>query len=298
MHKHCVLYLFFIALPALIFFSCGVPQKSVTSTKQDLTVIDNQLADRKKDLKQMESQIKSKQELNEIDDTASSRIQKFINKTTIEIDTLIGGNEVLIGETIVKKDDWERLKEALTLSQNSLKSIATKVSFINDLLTQNTVVKLDQDVLFKPGQYTVTDDISKSIGSYFEPAAKEIDLFVKKYPDFPLSMVITAKGYADGTSIAEGSKLYNDLRERLRLSGMTPDQKELNKELSRARAEAVINLFKTFTTGRSSGGNNIRNILYLYEGKGDALPYKSITDYKLNDPRRRVVLLFWSVFPD
>ena len=298
MLRDCSLYILSVFIIIQVLFSCSPQKKAVTSVKQELTVIDSQLVDRKKDLGQLELQKQNKQELNEIDDTAGARIQKFIDNTKFEIDTLIGGNEILIGETIVKKDDWERMKEALTLSQKSLQSITTKVSFINDLLTQNTVVKLDQDIIFKPGQYTVTGDIAKSIGSFFEPAAKEIDLFVKKYPDFPLSMVITAKGYADGTAIAEGSKLYNDLKERLRLTGMTPDQKELNKELSRARAEEVINLFKTFTTGRSSGGTNIRNILYLYEGKGDAFPYKNISDYKANDPRRRVVLLFWSVFPE
>lgn len=298
MRRLCVPYLFCLLLFVPLFFSCGPQKKAVTATKKELTVVDEQLTDRKKTLDDLEIQRKNKQEENEIDDTTSSRIEKFINSTRIQIDTMIGNNEVLIGETIVSKTDWEKLKQALTLSQDNLKFITTKVSFINDLLARNTVVKLDQDVLFGPGQYTVTEKVANSIGSFFEPAAKEIDLFVKKYPDFPLSMVITAKGYSDATAIATGSRLYNDLKERLRLTGTEPDQKELNKELSRARAEAVINLFKKFTTGRSSEGGNIRNIIYLYEGKGDAVPDKNISDYKNNDPRRRIVLLFWSVFPE
>jgi hypothetical protein len=48
------------------------------------------------------------------------------------------------------------------------------------------------------------------LGILFEPAAKEIDLFIRKYPDFPLTLVITAIGYADGTAVAEGSALYKD----------------------------------------------------------------------------------------
>ena len=32
--------------------------------------------------------------------------------------------------------------------------------------------------------------------------------------------------------------------------------------------------------------------------KGDALPNPDVKDYKVDDPRRRVVLLFWSIFPD
>ena len=263
-----------------------------------MAAVDKRLIDQENKLDSLEEKRKTKQELNQIDDTAGYRIQQFIGNTQKEIIKLIDQNTVLIGESVVNKDDWEKLKKAISLSQESLKRITYKVSFLNDLISRNTVVKLDQDVLFEPGQYTATEKVARTIGSFFEPASKEIDYFVKKYPEFPLSIVITAKGYADGTSIAEGGKLYNELKERLRLTGKIPDQKELNKELSRARAEEVTNLFKKFTTGRSSDGGNIRNILYLYEGKGDAYPDKNISDYKTNDSRRRVVLLFWSVFPE
>ena len=291
-------YLIIAATIAFALYSCAPQKKAVTSVKNEIKTIDNQLTDQGKTLDDLEIKRKNKQELNEIDDTAGLRIQKFIGNTKLEIVNLVDQNTVLIGEAVVKKEDWDKLKDALALSQESLKKIIYRVIFINDFINRNTVVKLDQDVLFEPGQYTATSKVASSIGSFFEPAAKEIDYFVKKYPEFPLSLVITAKGYADGTSIAEGSKLYNDLKERLRLTGKDPDQKELNKELSRARAEEIINLFKKFTTGRSSDGGNIKNILYLYEGKGDAFPYKNISDYKTNDPRRRVVFLFWSVFPE
>ena len=298
MRMHYEPYYLLVVLAALVIFSCTPQKKTVTSTKNEMAAIDKQLNDHGNILDSLELKRKNKQEQNQIDDTAGLRIQHFIGNTKTEIIKLVDKNTVLIGESVVNKDDWEKLRKAISLSQESLEKITNKVSFINDLISRNTVVKLDQDVLFEPGQYTATEKVALTIGSFFEPASKEIDYFVKKYPEFPLSIVITAKGYADGTSIAEGGKLYNDLKERLRLTGIPPDQKELNKELSRARAEEVISLFKKFTTGRSSGGGNIRNILYLFEGKGDVLPDKSIADYKANDPRRRVVLLFWSVFPD
>jgi hypothetical protein len=60
----------------------------------------------------------------------------------------------------------------------------------------------------------------------------------------------------------------------------------------------VYLLFKKFTDGESGNGLGKKNILFFYEGKGEALPNPKITDYKTDDPRRRVVLLFWSVFPD
>jgi outer membrane protein OmpA-like peptidoglycan-associated protein len=133
----------------------------------------------------------------------------------------------------------EQLKKALVLSGVTSKMINDKVNFINDLINRNMVVKLDQDVLFQPGKYTVEAKVGDAIGKFFEPAAKEIDLFTQKYPDFPLSLVITAKGYADGTSIMEGTHFTKSLSDGLKLSGKTPDNKDLNKELSSRRAEAL-----------------------------------------------------------
>ncbi len=281
----------------LLFFSC-VQQKKITSAKKELTSVNNQLQEYGALLKGLDSERKTKLEQNEIDDAAGSRFQKFIDTTSSELNNLISTNTVLIGETIVKKADWERLNKNLFLSQQTSGKINQKVMMLTDLINRNTVIKLDQDLLFEPGQYTVTQAVAEAIGKFFEPAAKEIDLFVKKYPDFPLSIVITAKGYADGTSIAEGSSLYKSLLARLTLSANTPDNKELNKELSRARAEEVIILFKKFSTGPSITGDYLKNVVYFSEGKGDALPNPKVPDYKTNDPRRRVVLLYWSVFPD
>lgn len=219
--------------------------------------------------------------------------------TNTEIDKLVAQNSILIGDVEVDKNDWNRLKKALTLSQKTSKLISDKVNLLNDLINRNTVVKLDQDVFFEPGKYTVSPAVVAAIGNFFEPAAKEIEVFIKKYPDFPLSLVITAKGYADATNISEGSSLYKDLKEDLKLSGkdnLTND--DLNKALSNKRAKSVIDLFKTFEKRLASNGNNISNLLFLHEGKGEALPNPKITDYKIDDPRRRVVLLFWGVFPE
>ena len=106
------------------------------------------------------------------------------------------------------------------------------------------------------------------------------------------------KGYADGTTINPGSSLYNNLKTRLKLSETEPDSRELNKELSRARAEEVTNLFKKYADTRSDNGIYRRTVFYIYEGKGEQFPDPKITDYTVNDARRRIVLLFWSIFPE
>lgn len=278
-------------------YSC-VPQKQVSSSQKELSSINTQLTGNSNTLKELDAKRRGKETANEIDDTTNARISKFIQRTQLEIDTLVKENSILIGETVVDKNDWNRLKTVLSATRSSSRKINDKIMFLSDLINRNMVVKLDQDVLFEPGKYSVEPGVVESIGKFFEPAAKEIDLFTRKYPDFPLSLVITAKGYADGTTIGEGSTLYRDLKERLSMSVKEPGPKDLNRELSKARAEEVKKLFQKFANARKD--NEIFNdkVLYLHQGMGEALPDPKVTDYKLSDPRRRVVLLYWSVFPD
>ena len=290
-------YLLLTLVVIITLFSC-VPQKGVTNAKKELATINNQLQQHSTTLKDLEKQRKKKEQQNEIDDTANTRIKKFIDKTNKEIDTLINRNTIIIGETVVEKADWDRLRKTLSFSRKTSKNIGDRILLLSDLISRNMVVRIDQDVVFEPGKYNITPEVAAAIGRLFEPASKEIDLFVKKYPNFPLSLVITAKGYSDATSIAEGSSLYKELKDRLKLQTENPTSKELNKELSVARAEAVINLFKSYTLDRGSNGGSVSNILYLHEGKGETSPDPKVTDYKINDARRRVVLLFWSVFPE
>jgi flagellar motor protein MotB len=290
-------YLIFTAAVIVSAFSC-VPQRKASAAKTQLAMVDSQLVNHQEKLKDLEKQRQQKQDDNEIGDTASVRIQKFIDKTKAEINALHGENTILIGDLEINKNDWDRLRKSLSASRNASRNINDKITMLSDLINRNTVINLDQDVIFEPGKYTVTPAVVSAIGKFFEPAAKEIDMFVQKYPDFPMSLVITAKGYADGTTIAEGTPLYKDLTEKISLSGRPPTSENLNKELSTARAKSVIDLFTSFTAGRSGSGRNIDKIIYMHEGKGEALPNPKITDYKVDDARRRIVLLFWSVFPD
>lgn len=286
-----------LLLTAYLLYSC-VPQKKAASGKKELEKLDSQLVKHSADLEKIDQVREGKDQKNEIDSAANSRIKQFIDKTNAEIDTLVNRNTILIRGTEVSKDDWDRLRKALSQTRSAELRIRKKISFLEDLINRNMVVKLEQDILFEPGSYSVSPSVVENMTKIFEPAAAEIDRFTQKYPDFPLSLVITFKGYADATVIGEGSSLYKDLKAKLALSGREPDNKELNKELSRARAEAVWNLFKKFAAGKANNGVYISNVVYLYEGKGEAYPDPSVTDYKVSDPRRRVVLLFWSLFPE
>jgi hypothetical protein len=289
-------FILFIIFTSLLF-SC-VSQRKSNSAKKELATVDSILVNQKNNLKELDEKIKVKEERNEIDETSRTRINTYITKTETEIDKLHKENLLRIGDAVVNRADFEQLIKTLSFSRNSSKIMGDKLRFLNDLVNQNLVVKIDQDVVFESGKYVISVENANTITRLFEPAAIAIDNFTKKYPEFPLSLVITAKGYADASVIVSGTNLYRDLKDRLKLSGAEPDNKALNKELSNARAEQVINLFKKFAAQKASNQIYLKNVLYLYEGKGDALPDKKVNDYRPEDPRRRVVYLFWSIFPE
>jgi flagellar motor protein MotB len=278
---------------ALIFQAC-VPQHKAAVTKKKLSQQDSLLQEYNTQLVILDNKRQNKEKLNELDDTANSRIQQFIEKTKTEINQLHQENTVLIGTVEVNKEDWEKLRKNLSTCLNATKRINGKILFLSDLINRNTVLRLDQDVLFAPGKYIVEASVINSIGKIFEPVAREIQSFTEKYPEFPLSLAITAKGYADATDIAEGTPLYKELKSNIEFTGQQVSRETLNKELSNLRAKSVIELFQNYTSKQTSQGG----IIFIHKGKGEELPDPAITDYRSDDKRRRVVLLYWSVFPD
>ncbi len=277
--------------------SCVSPKK-LSTAKRDLQKENSTLGSYENNLRVLDEQRHNKEAQNELADTVSVQVKKFIDHTHKEIDSLVQQNTVLINGNLVSKEDLNRIMQAITSTRLSSQLISKKIQFLEDLIGSNMVVKLDQDVLFEPGSYKASPAVVANIGKLFEPATREIDRFAGKYPDFILSLVISIKGYADATAIHEGSSLYNSLKSRMSMSAKEPDKQELNKELSRARAEEVKKLFEQYALSRSDQGIYARNVFYIYEGKGEQFPDPKISNYSVNDPRRRIVLLFWSIFPD
>lgn len=287
---------FFIScIISVIFISCSSTQK-ITNGKEQIAARDSVLSQYDKQLADLSKQVKQKEQANEMDDTAATRIRRFIGASQAEIEKLKAQNAILLGQTSVDRGNWQDLKQQLRLSKQLAETMADRVEMINDLVNRNLVIKLDQDIIFESGKYLVSPDVAGKLETLFQPAADEINAFIKKYPDYPLSVVINANGFADATSIAEGTTLYKDIKARLK-SGAS-GSREMNREISRLRAEDVMNYFRKFFAARFSTGKHIRNIVYVFDGKGEEYPNPKVTDYRADDPRRRVVLLYWSVFPE
>jgi hypothetical protein len=294
MQKKLLPYLLTGTLLSIILLAC-VSQEKVISAWTKLREKEAQLRSNEKTLDDLSEKVRTKADRNEIDDTTANRIQWFIGLSKSEIDKLEAQNEILAGKTAVDKSDWPIIRKNLEISNELLNSTADKLAMINDLMSRTLVIKIDQDIIFESGQYKATAAVEQTVSKVFEPTAKEIEAFIQKYPGRPLSVVVNANGFADAVVIAEGNSLYKDLKARIKGPA---GNKDLNKELSRLRAEEVMGLFKKYFDARFKPVKNVKNILYTFEGKGEELPNPRIADYKTEDARRRVVLLYWSVFPE
>ena len=102
MLKTTIPYLQLLLLALLSITSC-IPKQGITNARKELSTINQQLKDKDASLANLEKERKKKEQLNQIDDTASSRIKKFIDNTHQQLDTLVRNNTVLIGETALEK---------------------------------------------------------------------------------------------------------------------------------------------------------------------------------------------------
>src|SRR5690349_14426984 len=126
MYKQATTY-FLTAFGILLLLASCVPQKKAVTAKKNLASVNKQLGQYQDSLQNLDQFRKNKQSQNEIDDTASARFQRFIDSTNSEIKVLISGNNVLIGDTKVSREDWDRLNKALFNSQQTSDRINKKV---------------------------------------------------------------------------------------------------------------------------------------------------------------------------
>ena len=105
-------------------------------------------------------------------------------------------------------------------------------------------------------------------------------------------------GYADGLGVTEGTDLYYTLLDELRKP--KAEKEELNSKLSELRAKELIKQMTVLYLKKAHDFKNVDKlkIEYLGQGKGEALPIKSIKDYSDDDARRRIVLCYWVVLPN
>lgn len=170
-------------------------------------------------------------------------------------------------------------------------------TLLSDAVTATTFQQHKMGAFYKPGAYKMPTQDFTAVSGMFLPAIDSMAALSNKYADVNRTIHLVIVGYADATKISENSKLYTELKDYLKASEPQPGQ--LNLALSDKRAQELLRNIKTLVRDNASKfkGYNHLKIGYLSYGRGEELPFKTITDYTVDDDRRRVVVFYWAILP-
>jgi hypothetical protein len=205
---------------------------------------------------------------------------------------------MLSGEKRIKIRDFKKIATVITLSNNEVNSFKTEtVDFVESLLKQKTFIKFNSGAFFGPGGYKIPEEKMEEAKIVFSPIIDSLIVFVKKHPKVKLSSSIIASGYADAQGFGEG-ELVNQLTANIGKEIATKE--ELNSELSRLRAEEVSSILLQIFNDKISQQKEEQKFSqtqFFSLGKGEELPNKKISDYQIDDERRRIVIIYWNAIP-
>lgn len=155
----------------------------------------------------------------------------------------------------------------------------------------------DLAAFFGPGKYEIPDDRKPVAEKSFSPLIDSLVSFYNRYADVDKKATLVILGYADGAGFNTESESYPMLISMLNDS--TASKEKLNQKLSELRAINIGNLMEVSLEKKIPNYQAIKPIdfFFIESGKGEEYPSKKITDYKTDDERRRVVLLFWNILP-
>jgi hypothetical protein len=155
----------------------------------------------------------------------------------------------------------------------------------------------DLAAFFGSGKFEIPDDRKSVAEKSFSPLIDSLVAFYNRYADVDKKATLVILGYADGAGFNTESEIYPVLIEMLK--DTTASKEKLNQKLSELRAINIGNLMEVSLEKKIPNYKEIKSIDFFFveSGKGEEFPSKKVSDYKTDDERRRVVLLFWNILP-
>ncbi|MGB3007252.1 MAG: hypothetical protein WBC06_12125 [Chitinophagaceae bacterium] len=295
------LVIFSLSMSAI---SC-VGVKKMTEAREKLGVIKEAQSVEVNQLKQMATTSDKKLSENKIDSIISNRFAFRVGKINKQIDSVL--TEITVLDSLMEnKKEFKKAYKKIIIPKlallDSFRKENTKRSqvyiMLEDGLNTATYTLFDLAAFFGPGKYAIPPDKVEIAANSFSPLVDSVLSFSNKYKNFSQKATLVILGFADGTGFDPQSALYTELAGLIGRSDVSKE--DLNKKLSELRAETLINQLKSQFIKKLGGKEETETIKveYLGHGKGELLPFKSITDYRLDDERRRIVLCYWAVLPD
>lgn len=283
--------------------SC-VGSKKMDAARQRLNKIKEAQNGEVKQIKQISSANITRLNENKIDSIIKSRIDFRVGSINVQMDSVAGEINMLDSLMIDKKDFRKAYKKVIIPKLASLDSFRLENArrmqvylMLEDGLNTANYTLFDLAGFFGPGKYAIPEGQEEATAKSFSPLIDSVVKFSEKYRNFSQTATLVILGFADGTGFDPKSQLYTELA---RLIGRPEVSKqELNKKLSELRAETLIKHLKSQLIKKMGGqeGTGSFKIEFIGLGKGEYYPFQSITDYKEDDERRRIVLCYWAVLP-
>jgi hypothetical protein len=293
--------LFTLLAGSLLLASCSGSKRAAIqkeiSVAKELSVTESGMIDNA----QVNKSLKLTEE--NIDSAINSNISILLNKYRSSLDSF--DLAVHFIDSVIKSHklfvkNKQGLNSQITYirnySSNSTKRLR-RFQMIDDGLSIAKQYLFNLAAFFGPGKYKIPDEKIAEATERFSPILDSVSSFYKKYNDVSKFVTIRILGYADGTGFNKESETAKTLQ--FLLSDSLASKERLNGKLSELRAKNIANLLDNILSTKIDNYRNIQHLEFLFfeTGKGEELPSKKITDYQVNDERRRVVLLFWSILP-
>ncbi len=294
----------FTGLASILLISCFSSKK--TQIQEVLNQATNvQLADQKI-LDDTRAKVEDRLKMEAIDSNIADSIRYKIGKYALDLDSMKSA-VVFIDEKInTSRRAYKTNKVSI---DSSFALIDRYKSRSNYRLRRFTMINESLDIIinqqhmfdlaafFGPGKYEIPDDRKSVAEISFSPLIDSLVAFYNRYADVEKKATLVILGYADGAGFNMESEIYPVLIDMLKDS--TASKEKLNQKLSELRAINIGNLMEVSLEKKIPNYKEIKSIdfFFIESGKGEDYPSKKVTDYKTDDERRRVVLLFWNILP-
>jgi hypothetical protein len=199
----------------------------------------------------------------------------------------------------IKHRSVDSLTIRIAFLKKRLKEDLDNINLFDSLLATNTYNQFDIASFFNSGEFQMDVTAEPFKVMPFLRVVEDLLHFASKFPGKKLNGSILVLGYADAQQITPGSTLDSILRQSLGSTDSVPSP-VLNKELSRLRAVTVAQVLSGVYGQKTEGGKIFPglSVEYIPQGRGEEYPNPKIRNYQVDDERRRVVLVYWSILPD
>ncbi|TAF53227.1 MAG: hypothetical protein EAZ62_04755 [Sphingobacteriia bacterium] len=241
-----------------------------------------------------------------IDQNIADSINNKIARYAADLDSFNKAVQFVDDKGTASGKDYRRNKTQLDSSIAFMERYKTgqnyrlrRFTMINEALDVivNQQHMFDLAAFFGPGKYEIPEDKKSIAQEAFAPLIDSLVKFYNRYADVDKKATLVILGFADGSGFSPESEIATTLVQLLK-DPNAPKEK-MNQKLSELRAINIGDLMEFSLDQKIPQFKSIKDIdfVFIELGKGEEYPSKKITDYKTDDERRRVVLLFWNILP-